>query len=579
MERNKYGFTLVELIVVIVILGVILVMALPQISNIQQENKNKKYDSYKEAIEAAAKVYIDTHEEDLFGNQTTGCYTITYTMLKNDNLIKDFGEENIDCSRDDETLVYVTKDNNRYSYVTNITCRKDGEVVYKDNDSDGNPDGVCLTNTDPNGDPPELTIIPTNSSNQWYNAEGLVNLLNSNKGIRIQVSDSDGLNKNISVKWTWKNLSKGGSESYVHNFNNKASQITSLLSYKFKKKEVPRDSQDSGQYQLILEPNNKTSNYGVQDYFGNVRYTSISAQTYFIDNENPTLNPTISSKESSYHSLDVRLDIHGNDNVSVSKMYISNKGYETGGKWQNYQSSIDWKLDGDYDGKNRTVYITIQDPAGNKTNKSVTYKVYKYCTDKIQVGNWSNITSCSRSCGGGTLTQQRPLADEHFTGHSCGTTTQVVGCNTMDCCSKTTDKSGGYGACTSSSGCGTGTQYETIYKIGIDGRVCSTNSNANPRSCNTGISCVPTNTCYIRGSRLVYPPYGWSCSAGHWHYPSDGAYIHYCSDSNGNLIFKDTTSQGLSHLSGRVNASINTYNWICPQNPYGPAQGYTIISD
>ena len=74
-------------------------------------------------------------------------------------------------------------------------------------------------------------------------------------------------------------------------------------------------------------------------------------------------------------------------------------------------------------------------------------------------------------------------------------------------------------------------------------------------------------------------PYGWSCSAGHWHYPSDGAYIHYCSDSNGNLIFKDTTSQGLSHLSGRVNASINTYNWICPQNPYGPAQGYTIISD
>ena len=550
-------------------------MALPQISNIQQENKNKKYDSYKEAIEAAAKVYIDTHERDLFGNQESGCVTITYGMLKTDDLIQNFGEKGVDCSRDDETLVYVTKENKKYYYVTNITCRKNNEVVYRNNDSDDNPDRVCTGDFSPTGEPPELKISPTSSKNQWYNAERLVNTL----GVSVAVNDGEGLNKNISVKWTWKNLSTGDSESYVHNFNNKASKNLNNLIYKLKKKEVPRDQKDSGQYQLVLEPNDKASNYGVQDYYGNVRYTGISAQTYLIDNEPPTLSPSVSSSQNSYHSLDVRLDIHGNDNVSVSKMYISNKGYETGGKWQNYQSSIDWKLDGDYDGKNRTVYITIQDPAGNKTNKSVTYKVYKYCTDKIQVGNWSNITSCSRSCGGGTLTQQRPLADEHFTGHSCGTTTQVVSCNTMDCCSKTTDKSGGYGACTSASGCGTGTQYETIYKIGIDGRVCSTNSSANPRSCNTGISCVPANTCNIRGARLVYPPFSWSCSAGHWHYPSNGAYIHYCSDSNGNLIFNSTYSQALSHLSGRVDAGINGYNWICPERPFGPAQGYTIVND
>ncbi len=535
-------------------------MALPQISNIQQENKNKKYDSYKEAIEAAAKVYIDTHERDLFGNQESGCVTITYGMLKTDDLIQNFGEKGVDCSRDDETLVYVTKENKKYYYVTNITCRKNNEVVYRNNDSDDNPDRVCTGDFSPTGEPPELKISPTSSKNQWYNAERLVNTL----GVSVAVNDGEGLNKNISVKWTWKNLSTGDSESYVHNFNNKASKNLNNLIYKLKKKEVPRDQKDSGNYQLVLEPNDKASNYGVQDYYGNVRYTGISAQTYLIDNEPPTLSPSVSSSQNSYHSLDVRLDIHGNDNVSVSKMYISNKGYETGGKWQNYQSSIDWKLDGDYDGKNRTVYITIQDPAGNKTNKSVTYKVYKYCTDKIQVGNWSNITSCSRSCGGGTLTQQRPLADEHFTGHSCGTTTQVVSCNTMDCCSTTKPRSDGWSGCIAPNNCGIGTKYETISQIGIDGRVCSTNTNANPTSCDTGISCsppVPTNNCNIRGNHKYPAPYPWSCSGPGVHYGLTQYYQHYCSDSNGN-VYKATD-----------------YNWICPVAPYTERDGWTCIDD
>lgn len=134
-KYTKYGFTLVELIVVIAIMGIILILALPMVSRIQSANKNKKYEAYKETIEAAAKIYIDNHAKDLFGNNKNGCVTVTYSELKNDNLIRDFGESGVDCSNDDETFVDVTKVNDEYRYSTDLVCRKDDKIVFEGKDS------------------------------------------------------------------------------------------------------------------------------------------------------------------------------------------------------------------------------------------------------------------------------------------------------------------------------------------------------------------------------------------------------------------------------------------------------------
>ena len=41
--RNKNGFTLIELIAVIFIMGIMLILSLPQVSKIQQANKNMKH--------------------------------------------------------------------------------------------------------------------------------------------------------------------------------------------------------------------------------------------------------------------------------------------------------------------------------------------------------------------------------------------------------------------------------------------------------------------------------------------------------------------------------------------------------
>ena len=395
--RNRNGFTLVELIVVIAILGVILVLALPQVSQLQTANKNKKFYAYKDTITSASKIFVDSHKTDLYGNKDSGCVTIYYSDLIGDNLIKPYGEKDISCGDDNKTYVVVSRNGTKYSYTTNVTCFGiDGnDFLLQMNDSDDDATQLCPADVDSDGEPPELSISNKGDKNLWYNAKGVADDLK----VQLKVSDSDGLNKNISVKWNWKLVSRQSSyttaqsvETYTHNYNNKSGQRTVAVTIPEKK--VPRDKQDSGVYEITLYPNDKSDNYGVQDVYGNVRYTGSASKTYRIDNEPPTMNPTISSTKSGYNALTTKIALNGKDNVKVDKMYISNKGYDSGGSWETYKSSRNWTVPGSYDGKKRTIYIKLKDSAGNITKKQITYTVYKECSQKVDSGSWYDITSC-----------------------------------------------------------------------------------------------------------------------------------------------------------------------------------------
>ena len=65
-RRNNKGFTLVELLVTISILGIVSVMAMPIIRNIVEANNMKKFITYKDSVESSAKLYVDSYAEDLF---------------------------------------------------------------------------------------------------------------------------------------------------------------------------------------------------------------------------------------------------------------------------------------------------------------------------------------------------------------------------------------------------------------------------------------------------------------------------------------------------------------------------------
>ena len=62
MKIDKKGFTLMELLAVIVIMAIIFAVAVPSISSSIERSKQKQLNAKIEVIEAAGEVYISTHK-------------------------------------------------------------------------------------------------------------------------------------------------------------------------------------------------------------------------------------------------------------------------------------------------------------------------------------------------------------------------------------------------------------------------------------------------------------------------------------------------------------------------------------
>ncbi len=144
--KNK-GFTLVELLVVIVILGIITGLSIPVLRGLHERNTTKKYEIYMSSLVSAAKLYMDSYGEDLFGDNPVDCAKIRYIDLDDKNLFRDIQIEDVSCKSAD-TYVKVKKINGYYKYYPSIGCGKlgnDGKAVVNINMSkDSNPDELCL---------------------------------------------------------------------------------------------------------------------------------------------------------------------------------------------------------------------------------------------------------------------------------------------------------------------------------------------------------------------------------------------------------------------------------------------------
>lgn len=98
MKRlNKKGFTLVELLVVIVILGVIMSIAIPSITSSIERSKDKQKTQVIKLIESAGELYVDRHKNTVKQGQITLDKLISDGLITKEEMKDPFNEKRTLC--------------------------------------------------------------------------------------------------------------------------------------------------------------------------------------------------------------------------------------------------------------------------------------------------------------------------------------------------------------------------------------------------------------------------------------------------------------------------------------------------
>ena len=111
---NKKGFTLVELLAILAILGTIVAIAVPNISNQIQKTDEEKQNVLNIKIENAAKLYAAKYYADKIINDDP--FPFTLEDLINDGLLNLNDNE---CSDDKETDIFFEGSDTNY---TDLNC-------------------------------------------------------------------------------------------------------------------------------------------------------------------------------------------------------------------------------------------------------------------------------------------------------------------------------------------------------------------------------------------------------------------------------------------------------------------------
>ena len=101
--KNK-GFTLVELLAVVVIMGMLLLIVFPATTRLMRDNEERAYDTYYEIAEKGLEKYAKTRRDDIGGISGKGCVDDkTLTYLVEAEYIKPFeGKDGVVCKSPNE---------------------------------------------------------------------------------------------------------------------------------------------------------------------------------------------------------------------------------------------------------------------------------------------------------------------------------------------------------------------------------------------------------------------------------------------------------------------------------------------
>ena len=296
---NKKGFTLTELLVVVVILGIITGLSIPLIRNLSSNMEEKKYNTYADSVLQAAKLYKDSYSEDLFGRKEYGCSYITYEQLVDKGLIKDIDIEKVSCATN-QTVVRVIKQKDKYGYTAVIGCGKkegSGDITNIKRYPKGTT--IPIDNTSCTG---------SRSNNIGITVDGtyIGGLFDKRKKTtKIVLTSGTGINNHISIKTAWS-TDPNGFESVDStawskaSFEIKGDQEKKLLNgelIEVSSNQISTPSNKTGDYYLLVKVDELVDLYGskwvnnltVGGIVAAVRDNYISYGPFKIDNDKPTI--------------------------------------------------------------------------------------------------------------------------------------------------------------------------------------------------------------------------------------------------------------------------------------------------
>lgn len=381
-NNKKTGFTLIELIVVIVIMTSILILAIVSINEVSKKNRNKAWEKVKKEVELAATDYYETNSYKLGTiNNASGYARVSVQKLVEDdylNIVIDprTGKKVNYCNY---VEVKVVNNEQIYQYKENLNnelCDIEEIIVVKEIGAPSIDVKMSKAATGNNGyyiEPVDVEAYVSKNNNgdikeikYSFNDEEY-NLLGLNDDNKYTVSAIDG--KNVTVEFVVTN---------IHN-----NSATGMISYK-------KDT---------VKP----------------EITSFFAKT-------TTKN---------YNSNNIRLSWDIKDTLSgLGTINTNLKNNEGVNKW-NKNGASSWTFndkanyfiaDSSLSGKKIVPKLTVYDVAGNKTVANADdYFIYKECEEKVEGDKKTGkYGKCSTSCGTGTKRRTITIdLNDKYTGEYC----------------------------------------------------------------------------------------------------------------------------------------------------------------